>query len=166
MATLTRISVMERDFVTMRRVVAWLAVAAVPAVSFALLTVAIQDGHIPSQDQTVLDWVVGLDVPLLAGFTEVVSAATSNFALVGVGAVVIVFLWLVGMTRAALGFALVGGVVGAVAYGSDFTIGEIVGRSRPLDASSGGSYPSGHVFASTGTWKFRMPVTMNSNSRR
>ena len=58
-------------------------------------------------------------------------------------------LWLLGMTRAALGFALVGAVVGGVAYGSDFTIGEIVGRSRPLDASSDSSYPSGHVFAST-----------------
>ena len=72
MATLTRISFMESDFVTMPRVVAWLAIATVPAVSFALLTVAIRDGHTPSQDQAVLDWVVGQDVPLLAGFTKVI----------------------------------------------------------------------------------------------
>ena len=93
--------------------------------------------------------MVSLDFPLLAGITKVVSAATSRFALVGVGAGVVALLWLLGMTRAALGFALVGAVVGTVAYGSDFTIGEVVGRSRPLDASSDNSYPSGHVFAST-----------------
>ena len=55
------------------------------------------------------------------------------------------------------GFAFVGGVIGVVAFGADFTIGEIVGRSRPLDASSEHSYPSGHVFASTvifGFWGF------------
>ena len=149
MATLTRINLMGSDFVTIPRVLTWLAVAAMPAVSFALLTVAIQDGQTPSQDRTVLDWVVSLDVPLLAGLTKVISGATSNFALIGVGALVIVFLWLLGMMRAALGFALVGAVVGAVAYASDFTIGEIVGRSRPLEGSSGNSYPSGHVFAST-----------------
>ncbi len=56
MATLTRISFMGSDFVTMPRVLAWLAVAAVPAVSFALLTVAIQDGHTPSPSSTVWAW--------------------------------------------------------------------------------------------------------------
>ena len=120
-----------------------------PTIPFALLTVAIQDGQTPSQDQTVLDWVVGLDFPLLAGFSETVSVMTNSPMLIGVGAVVMVLLWLLGMTRAALGFAFVGAVVGAVAYGSDFTIGEIVGRSRPLEASSDTSYPSGHVFGST-----------------
>ena len=149
MATLTRISFVDIRLGSVPRLAAWFGIATVPAVSFALLTMAIRDGRTPSQDQAVLEWVVGLDVPLLAGLTKVVGAATSNFALAGVGAVVLVFLWLLGMTRVAIGFAIVGAVVGAVAYGSEFTVGEIVGRSRPLDASSETSFPSGHVFAST-----------------
>ena len=127
----------------------WLATAGVLAAAFALLTLAVVDGGVPSEDRTVLAWVTELDVPLLAGFSAAVSGATSNYPLIGVGAAGIIVLWLLGMTRAALGFILVGGVVGAVAYGSDLTIGELVGRSRPLDASSESSFPSGHVFGTT-----------------
>ena len=129
--------------------VLWLATAGVLAAALVLLTLAIDDGQTPSQDHTVLEWVASRDLPLLAGFSKIISAATSNYPLMAVGAAGMAVLWLLGMTRAALGFALVGGVVGIVAYGSDFTIGELVARSRPLDGSSESSFPSGHVFGST-----------------
>ena len=127
----------------------WLATTGVLAAAFVLLTLAVVDGRTVSQDTTVLVWVTGLDVPLLAGASVAISGATSNYPLLGVGVAGIAVLWLLGMTRAALGFLAVGSVVGAVAYGSDFAIGELVGRSRPLDVSSESSFPSGHVFGST-----------------
>ena len=76
------------------------------AAAFVLLTLAVVDGGIPSQDRTVLAWVVELDVPLLAGFSAVVSGATSNYPLMVAGVAGIVALWLLGMTRAALGSCL------------------------------------------------------------
>ncbi len=153
MATLKRTAFMqmatEIRSVSKPRAVLWLATAGVLAAALVLLTIAIDDGQTPSQDQTVLEWVSSRDLPLLAGFSKIISAATSNYPLLGVGATGMALLWLLGMTRAALGFAFVGGVVGIVAYGSDFTIGELVGRTGPLDVSSESSFPSGHVFGST-----------------
>ena len=127
----------------------WLAAAGVLAAALILLTIAIDEGQTPSQDQTVLDWVASRDLPLLAGFSKIIGVATSNYPLIGVGAAGMALLWLLGMTRAALGFAFVGGVVGIVAYASDFTLGEFIGRSRPLVGNSESSFPSGHVFGST-----------------
>jgi hypothetical protein len=57
----------------------WLAAAGVLTAPLVLLTIAINDGAVPSVDQTVLDWVVGRDVPLLAGFMKSISGLTSNF---------------------------------------------------------------------------------------
>ena len=153
MATLTRTAFMQMTS-DMRAVskpwaALWLATAGLLAAGVALLALAVDDGQIPSQDQVVLEWVTSLDFPLLAGSSELVSAVTSRYPLMAVGAAAIAVLWLLGMTRAAVGFAFVGGVVGIVAWLSDFTIGEVVGRSRPLDVSSRSSFLSGHVFGST-----------------
>jgi len=137
--------------------VLWVVTIAGLASLIALLTIAVSDGAVPSQDRTVHDWVVDRDAPLVGRVSEVVTALTSGEEAAALSAIAIVFLWLLGMTRAALAFAFVGVVIGGVAFGADFTIGEIVGRPRPLDASSGSSYPSGHVFSSTvifGFWGF------------
>ena len=139
----------EVRILTNPRLLLWLVAAGVLIAPLVLLTIAIDDGSVPSTDQTVLDWVVGRDLPLLEGFSQNISAATSRYPLMAVGVAGMVFLWLLGMTRAALVFAFVGGVIGIVAYGSDLTLGELVGRSRPLDVSSETSFPSGHVFGST-----------------
>ena len=153
MATLTRIALTqmatEIRLMNKARAALWLVAAGVLIAPLVLLTIPIDDDAVPSTDQTVLDWVVGRDLPLLEDFSQNISAATSRYPLMAVGVAGMVFLWLMGMTRAALVFAFVGGVIGIVAYGSDLTLGELVGRSRPLDVSSETSFPSGHVFGST-----------------
>ena len=161
MATLTRTSLTqvldEIRLVNKPAAVLWAGTIAGLISLVILLTVAISDGAVPSRDRTVLDWVVDRDAPLVAGTSEIISALTRGREATALSAAAIVLLWLLGMTRAALAFAFVGVVIGTVAYGADFTIGEIVGRSRPLDASSEQSYPSGHVFSSTvifGFWGF------------
>jgi len=161
MATLTRTSfthvLNDIRLVNKPAAVLWVVAIAGLISLIALLTIAISDGAVPSQDRTVLDWVVDRDAPLVAGISELVSALTRGREGTAASAAAILFLWLLGMRRAALAFAFIGVAIGGVAYGADFTIGEIVGRSRPLDTSSDSSYPSGHVFASTvlfGFWSF------------
>ena len=127
----------------------WLFAASLLTAALVLLTVAIDHGAVPSQDRTVLDWVVGRDVPLLAGFVTGINVLTSNFPALGMGIAGVAFLWLIGMSRASLAFAVVGGIVALVAFAGDLTLGEIVARSRPLLEESESSYPSGHVFGST-----------------
>ena len=161
MATLARATFtsMATEFriVTRPWLLLWLAAAGAVTAALVLLTIAISDSPVPSLDRTVLDWVVGRDVPLLAGFMHGISGLTSNFPAMGMGIAGIAFLWLVGLTRGALAFAIVGGTVGVVAFAGDLTLGEIVGRSRPLMEESETSFPSGHVFGSTvffGFWGF------------
>ena len=143
--------------VTRPKFALWLAAIAGLLTLLILLTLAVDDGATPSQDRTVLDWVAGRDVPLLGGFMRGISGLTSNYPAFGMGLAAVAFLWLVGQNRAALAFAIVGGVVAAVAVLGDFTLGEIVGRSRPLLQNDDNSFPSGHVFGSTvffGFWGF------------
>ena len=155
MATLTHTSLTqvlnEIRLVNKPGAALWVVAIAGLTSLIVLLTIAVSDGAVPSQDRTVLDWVVDRDAPLVGGISEFVSALTRGREATELSAAAIVFLWLLGMTPAALAFAVVGVVIGGVALGADFTIGEIVGRSRPLalDASSEHSYPSGHFFAST-----------------
>jgi undecaprenyl-diphosphatase len=135
----------------------WLATISGLLTLLILLTLAVDDGATPSQDRTVLDWVAGRDFPFLGGFMRGISGLTSNFPAMGIGLAGVAFLWLVGHGRAALAFAIVGGAVGAVAFLGEFTLGEIVGRSRPAIENDEYSYPSGHVFGTTvffGFWGF------------
>lgn len=79
-----------------------------------------------------------------------------------IGAMGIVFLWLLGQTKAAVAFFIVGAIVGVVAFLGDYTLGAIVDRTRPLvdgaaNPNTNPSYPSGHVFGSTvmfGFWGY------------
>ena len=158
MSTTTLTGLMDQAGLAARpKFVLWLAAIAGVLTLLILLTLAVDDGATPSQDRTVLDWVTGRDVPLLGGFMRGISGLTSNFPAMGMGLAGIAFLWLVGLNRAALAFAIVGGAVGAVAFLGDYTLGEIVGRSRPLLPNTENSFPSGHVFGGTvffGFWGF------------
>ena len=135
--------------VTRPKVALWLIAMAGLLTPLILLTLAVDDGAIPSQDRTVLDWVARRDFPLLGGFMKGISGLTSNFPAMGAGMVGVALLWLLGLNRAALGFTIVGGVVGTGAILGDYTLGEIVGRSRPLLQDADKSFPSGHVFGTT-----------------
>ena len=127
----------------------WLAVFAAGVASLALLGVAVSSDTPPSQDVTVLERVSGWDAPGLAAFSDVVSALTNNWPALILGVAGILFFWLIGMNTTALSFALVGLVMGAIAFLGDFTLGELVDRPRPFEPDSGPSFPSGHTFGST-----------------
>ena len=103
---------------------AWLVSIIGLAVLVILLSLAVRNDPTPSQDVRVLEWMAGWDVPGLTPFMEAVSLITEKWP--------------------ALGLA----VAGIAAFLGDFTLGEIVGRSRPLEPDTNTSFPSGHVFGS------------------
>ena len=101
-----------------------------------------------------MDWIAGWDLPGLTGFFEVVSFLTNNWPAMVLGLAGIAFLWLLGMTRQAVAFAFIGGIVFAAATLGDFTLGEVVGRSRPLEPTAEHSFPSGHTFGTATLFSF------------
>lgn len=146
MVALTHASIMRQA--TKPWVILWIIGIGLLAALIVLLTLAVDGGDTTSKDMTVLDWVVGRDFPVEGFFTVVLPAMTGNFGFLGLSIAIVIFFWLVGMGRVALSFAAVSTVMGVVAVGSDLTLGEIVGRARPLVESAENSYPSGHAFAS------------------
>ncbi len=141
MATLARPILPRLTF--SRWLALWLLAVAVPAILLGLLTAAIKGDPIVSQDRTVLDHVAGWDLPGLTGSLEVVSSLTGNYPAMALGLAGILFLWLIGLNREALAFAVIGGTIGGIAWLGDFTLGEYVDRSRPLPELTGPSFPSG-----------------------
>ena len=100
----------------------------------AILSVAISRNPTPSTDEAAMDWVVAWIAPGLAGLFDVVSFLTSAKAGLIYGPVGMALLLFLRKRRAAVEFAVVGGVVALVAVLGDYTLGEAVGRTRPLGA--------------------------------
>ena len=126
----------------------WLSVVVVLVALAALLTVTVISDPQPSQDVTVMNWIRGWDVPGLSGFFSLISALTSlNAGLVygvGLGA-----LFMTRQRKTALAFVFVGAVAAVASFIGDFTLGELVERTRPISGTTTSSYPSGHVFGGT-----------------
>ena len=136
----------------------WLATVGLLTALLTLITLAVKDGPIPTQDVRIYNWIAGWDAPGLNGFFEAVSFLTNNWpglilALAGVG-----FLWLLGLSREAKAFSVIVAILGVVVLLGDASLGELVGRGRPFTSNTiHPSFPSGHVFGSTvlfGFWVF------------
>jgi len=129
----------------------WLAAVGILATPLALLTIAITDNPTPSQDISVMNWIVGWDLWGLTTFFDIVSIVTTSEAGVVYGLLGITLLLLLGKARPAIVFTGVGVTIAVVAILGDFTLGEIVDRGRPLAVSDNPTpaFPSGHVFGST-----------------
>ena len=140
-----------------RGVVLWLFAFAALVIPLILLTLALDDDPSPSQDQRVLDWVTSHGFWGLGGISDAISAITDAPVAAGIGVAVVAFLWLLGATRMAMGFAVVGVMVLVVIVLGDRTIGGIVGHTAPSMDNMELSYPSGHVLGATvfyGFWGF------------
>ena len=128
----------------------WLAAVAALSTLLALLTMAIMNNPVPSQDVAVMNWVAGRDWPGLETFFAVLSFLTSAKGGVIYVSAGIAFLLILRKPRMALVFAVVGATIGFVAVLGDYTLGQVVDRGRPLAGSDNTTpaYPSGHVFGS------------------
>lgn len=128
----------------------WLASVAGLITLLALLTTAVINNPIPSQDVPVMESIVGWDLPGLGGFFDVVSFLTGVEAGLIYVPLILAALLLLGKTRLAAVFGAVGLTIGVIAVLGDYTLGELVDRGRPLEAGSAlPSFPSGHTFGST-----------------
>ena len=160
MATLTNIRLTSQ--VSRPQLGLWLIAAGVLTTLLVLLSLAIKNNPFPDQDITVMGWVTGWDLPGLGSFLHGVSILTDGPAAMGLGVAGITVLWLLGMRREALAFALIGAILGLGAFLADFGMGELLTRARPLAGLSAevvkfsdqASYPSGHVFGATGLFGF------------
>ena len=136
----------------------WATAAVALGVLLTLLTVSIKNDPLPGQDVSVRDSIRGWDVAGLAGFFDFVSFVTAGRQAFVIGAASVGFLWLIGMSRAAFAFGVVGIIIAVVAVLGDYTLGNYVGRVRPEAAvSTVVAYPSGHVFSTVvffGFWAF------------
>jgi len=126
----------------------WLAAMGILVALLALLTIAVSDNPSASQDIRVMNWIVGWDQPGLNSFFDVVSAVTHTEVGLIYGTLAIIFLLLLGKTRPAIVFAVVGVSIAAVAIAADHSLGLIVDRGRPLDPSHL-AFPSGHTYSTT-----------------
>ncbi len=106
----------------------WLAGVASLATLLGLLSVAIKGDPVPSVDRTIMATVSGWDLPGLTGFANSISALTSNYPIAAIAFTGIVFLWLLGMTRAGLAYAVVGWVAAMLFLVGEHFLGDYVGR--------------------------------------
>ena len=89
----------------------WVAAVAALSTLLALLTMAIMNNPVPSQDVAVMDWIAGADWPGTGTFFGVLTLLTSSKAGLIYGPAGIAFLLLIGKTREALIFAAVGATI-------------------------------------------------------
>ena len=130
------------------RFLLWLVAVGILVALLALLTNAMSDNSIPSQDRRVADSIVGWDLRGLTTLFDIVSSVTGAKAGFIYGPLGLIFLLLLGKTRPAIVFAVVGVSIAVVAGAADFSLGQIVDRPRPLaEAGSFSAFPSGHVLA-------------------
>ena len=114
-----------------------------------LLTVAVVADPQSSQDLAVMDWIRGWDLPGLSAFFTVVSLLTSLEAGLVYGVVGMAGLLITRQHRLAMAFFVVGSAAAVASFAGDYTLGELVERSRPISGVATSSYPSGHVFGGT-----------------
>ena len=133
------------------QILGWIVAAVVLGSLLALLTIRLTDGHYLSEDQAILGWVSGWDFPRLSTFFAGVTIATGSKAGLIYGPLGIALLLLMGKTREALIFGIVGVTIASVAILGDYTLGQIVTRGRPFSSPGDtfAAFPSGHVFGTT-----------------
>jgi len=144
----------------------WLLLAVVLATLATLLTLAVIDDPQPSQDLTVMNWIRGWDVPGLSGFFSVISALTSLAAGLVYGVVGLAGLLIARQRKTALAFVFVGVITAVASFIGDFTLGELVERTRPISGTTTSSYPSGHVFGGTVLFGFLALLPFHHRLRR
>ena len=131
------------------RTTLWLVFAGTFSILLALLTVAVMNESTLAQDLKVTDWITGWSLPGLSSLLGSFSMLTDARARVIYGVLGIGVLIIAGKRRSALAFAGVGAIIALIAVLGDYTLGELVGRTRPLADQTVPSFPSGHVFGST-----------------
>ena len=131
------------------RLILLFAAFASGAILLVLMTAALSDERIPSQDQEVLDWVRDIDLPGLESASSVLSVITGSWGAVVGGVAVVGALLISGRSRAAGRLAIVLALAGIATVLADVTLGKIVAHTRPSGFEDGKSFPSGHVLGVT-----------------
>lgn len=113
-----------------------------------------------------MNWIRGWDLPGLSGFFSLISALTGLNAGLVYGVVGLGGLFITRQRKTALAFIFVGAVAAVASFIGDFTLGELVERTRPISGTTTSSYPSGHVFGGTVLFGFVALLPFHHRLRR
>ena len=113
-----------------------------------------------------MNWIRGWDLPGLSGFFSLISALTSLNAGLVYAVVGLSGLFISRQRKMALAFVFVGAVAAVATVIGDFTLGELVERTRPESGTTTSSYPSGHVFGGTVLFGFLALLPFHHRLRR
>jgi len=144
----------------------WLLVAVALVTLATLLTVAVIADPQSNQDLTVMNWIKGWDLPGMSGFFSLISALTSLNAGLIYGVAGLGGLFITRQRKTALAFVFVCAVAAVASFIGDFTLGELVERTRPISGTTASSYPSGHVFGGTVLFGFLALLPFHHRFRR
>ena len=100
--------------------------------------------------------ISGWDWPASDSIFNIVAFATDARAGAVLGVFAVIYLFVSGRPRLAFGLGIAGVTVGIIATVADYTLGEWVGRARPIEGISATSFPSGHTLGSTAFFGFAM----------
>ena len=133
------------------RLLGWMLGLATLAALLAILTVSVTENRFLAQDLSLMNWVTGWNFPGLSALFSIISFLTGATAGLIYGSLGITFLLLLGKTREAVIFTVVGLTIAAISIFGDYTLGHLVARARPLTGADNltPAFPSGHVFGST-----------------
>ncbi len=110
---------------------------------------AISEWHWPGADTTM----------------DVIAALSNAQASALIGIATVVLLLILGHGRLAVGIGVAGVIVAGLAIIADATLGEIVGRARPVVGDDRNSFPSGHALGTTAFYGFALYLAVHHRLR-
>jgi len=106
----------------------------------------------------------GWESPVAKLLFESVSEVTSLVESIVIGLITVALLAIGGRHRLAFGVFFAGMFIGAVSLIADYSLGQFVGRDRPISGSQ--SFPSGHVFGTIAFYGFAIYLALRYRLRR
>ena len=152
---------------TMRpRTTGWVWAIAGLTILLIILSFLVKSNPESAFDRTSGDWIRGREVPGMAAYFSKVSAITDLLPRLAIAAGLVLALFASGRRRDAAAATLIAIVVGSVGLVFDSTLGEFVGRGRPLPELTGPGFPSGPTYGRTLLFGFTGFLLYRTSLRR
>jgi hypothetical protein len=129
-----------------------------------VLAVVVRDTPDSNFDTRFSREIRGWESPVAKLLFESVSEVASLVGSIVIGLITVALLAIGGRHRLAFGVFFAGMFIGAVSLIADYSLGQFVGRDRPISGSQ--SFPSGHVFGTIAFYGFAIYLALRYRLRR
>ena len=140
-----------------------LSIAALLA-TLIVLAVVVRGTPDSNFDTRISREIRGWESPVAKLLFESISEVTSLVGSIVIGLITVTLLAIGGRHRLAFGVFFAGMFIGAVSLIADYSLGQFVGRDRPVSGSL--SFPSGHVFGTIAFYGFAIYLALRYQLRR